>query len=185
MSQDLTKSVRNIIQLQHGIQQGVQNENKYLVKKSLFIKIDQLLPQMKSAMSLESSQIKSKVFYIGGSTHTYIPQGQAVLDVVKLDNNFKKVGSINIDERFQLRLNVVFQIRVVQNLPGMQSDHEMIFVSGYRSLLLLKIDFIKTGLQINMVRTFKNIHSSEIFDMAIYGQHVYTVCLSDDYICKN
>lgn len=51
-------------------------------------------------------------------------------------------------------------------------------------MVVLRVVYSAVGVDFAMLRSFKNIHSGEIFDMAVFGQHVYTVSTGDDYMCR-
>ena len=126
---------------------------------------------LKAAMALEISK-DDKTVFIGGCNTIDIFEGKAILSAVQLNQYMVHVTSLELQDR---SMRNIFQLK---RMVGTN----VLVLSGFSTIAI--VEYLDTRKCFVELKQLKNLHSGEIFDFALYGKDIYSVCSKDEFVHK-
>lgn len=134
-------------------------------------KVSDVCANLKLGMSIDISKNGDFVF-LGGSTNFNLDKGRPILSAIGFNRDMNEIVDIELADK---SMKNVFQVK---RIPG---GGDTVIASGEKGMSIVEFIEDKEFLELKMLR---NVHDGDIYDFAIRGKDVFSVCYADDFIHK-
>jgi len=139
--------------------------------KHNYLPLTSISKKISVAITSEISK-SNKYVFLGGSTSSNLEEGKPVLTAFSYDCDMKEYANL------VLKGSKMKSIYKLQRLPGT----DILVACGYQRMVI--IEFLENEKKFVELKELKNIHSGDIFNIAIRGKDIFSVSPCDNYIHK-